>query len=52
MTADERMTALTGIDGRQCPCCHRGRMVRVAELPPIRATLQARASPAIAGVTS
>jgi hypothetical protein len=51
MTTDERMKALTGVDPRRCPRCHRGRMICVSELPPVRATHHARASPAMAGGT-
>jgi hypothetical protein len=52
MTADERMTALTGVDAKRCPCCHRGRMTWVSELPPLRAAHQARASPTLAQVVT
>jgi hypothetical protein len=52
MTADERLTALTGVDAKRCPSCQRGRMMWVSELPPLRATCPARASPAMAGVTT
>jgi hypothetical protein len=46
MTADQRITVLIGVEARRCPCCHCGRMIRVLELPPVRATHPARASPA------
>jgi hypothetical protein len=52
ITAEQRMRALTGVDAKRCPCCHRGRMICVSELPPLRATHQARASPVMAGVTT
>jgi hypothetical protein len=52
MTAHERLVALISVDAKRCPCCQRGRMIWVSELPPVRATHQARASPAMARVTT
>jgi len=49
MTAHERFAALTGVDPKLCPCCLRGRMMRVSELPPDPVTYQARASPTMVG---
>jgi hypothetical protein len=46
MTPVERLTALLGVDAKRCPCCQRGRMIRVSELLPAPATYRARASPA------
>ncbi len=53
MTTYERLTALTGIDAKRCPCCHRGRMTWISELPSTHLAHPARASPTTArGATS
>jgi hypothetical protein len=50
LSATERLQALTGVDAKKCPCCGRGRMMRVAELSPEPVIYRARASPALAEV--
>jgi hypothetical protein len=38
-TMQERMLRLTGVDITECPCCKRGHMIRVAQLPMLLPTV-------------
>jgi hypothetical protein len=38
-TMQERMLRLTGVDLTECPCCKRGHMIRVAQLPMLLPTV-------------